>query len=368
LAQVDTILKRTIIYQYDTIYRKITVVEEPFSPVSLSRNSVREQISSTDDNIPSKILREEKMGTPQYKSENLDKNPAISRTNEEKQAISTTLDSLNQKESNAKKPILAVADTISSNVIAATKMPDTKDSILKKISSLDSLDIAQKEDKMEAKMDNKTADKTEKKQPKYAFKMLPIYVGAVLGLPIATKSSIIGQTGNQYGLKAEIVATERVRFFVEMLYTKNVETKSLDLTMLPDDISPPRVEPELTLKYWETYGVKSFNYIAGVQYQFGKNETFHPYIAAAFNATSTLPFDIDFEYTNKLTGVEKSYTRNVSELEHFNRLYGAIGVHWDAFKNGQLAAETYFTTPLDDDKALTPTQLGFKFGLFYFIR
>jgi hypothetical protein len=368
LAQTDTIFKRTIIYKFDTIYRKTRVVEQPFSPLSVSRNSVREQILSTDDDKLSNILREEKMGTPQYKSENLDKNSEISRTNEEKQAISTTLDSLNQKESNAKKPILGVADTIASNVITATKMPDTKDSILKKVSSFDSLGIAQKEDKMETKMDDKTADKTEKKHPKYAFKMLPIYVGAVLGLPIATQSSIIGQTGNQYGLKAEIVATERVRFFVEMLYTKNVETKSLDLAMLPADISPPKVEPGLTFKYWETYGVKSFNYIAGVQYQFGKNETFHPYIAAAFNATSTLPFDIDFEYTNKLTGLEKSYTKNVTELEHLNRIYGAIGVHWNAFKNGQLGAETYFTTPLDDDKALTPTQLGFKFGLFYFIR
>jgi hypothetical protein len=368
LAQVDTIFKRTIIYQYDTIYRKTTVVEQPFSPLSVSRNSVREQISSTDDNISSKILREEKMGTPQYKSENLDKNPEISRTNEEKQAISTTLDSLNQKESNAKKPAFAVADTTASALTVEVKKPFIKDSITMKKFPFDSLGIAQKENKKETKTADKTADKTEKKHPKYTFKMLPIYVGAVLGLPIATKSSIIGQTGNQYGLKAEIVATERIRFFLEMLYTKNVETKSLDLAMLPDDISPPRVEPGLTFKYWETYGVKSFNYIAGIQYQFGKNKTFHPYVAAAFNATSTLPFDIDFEYTNKLTGVEKSYTKNVTGLEHLNRVYGAIGVHWDAFKNGQLAAETYFTTPLDDDKALTPTQLGFKFGLFYFIR
>jgi hypothetical protein len=409
--QTDTLIKRTIIYQYDTIYRKITVVKQPFLTAPVSRTSVREAnffttetsdkaaqgqpnlstiVTPNPTTVPSTNLDnnhvaqsligepkasvninktpndspEEKIGTPQYKSENLDKIVENSRNNKEKQAILTTLDSLNQEEINAKKPALAVTDTTASASIVAVKKPFTKDSISMKKFPFDSLDIAKKEGKNAVK----AGEKTEKKHPKYAFKMLPIYIGAVLGLPIATQSSIIGQTGNQYGLKAEIVATERVRFFVEMLYTKNMETKSLDLTMLPDDILPPRVEPGLTFKYWETYGVKSFNYIAGVQYQFGKNKTFHPYVAAAFNATSTLPFDIDFEYTNKLTGVEKSYTKNVTELEHLNRVYGAIGVHWDAFKNGQLAAETYFTTALDGDKALTPTQIGFKIGAFYFIR
>jgi hypothetical protein len=417
LGQADTIIKRTIIYQYDTIYRKITVVEQPFltAPVSrisaresnfpttettdkaaqgqpnfstivttnsttipVSRTSVREpQLTENGNKIGNNVF-DEKKGTPQYmtnngipnigKSEKTDKIGEDSRNNEEKKEFLTTNDSLNQKEINAKKPTLAVVDTAASMLVVEVKIPFAKDSITMKKRPFDSLDIVKKDDTNEVKSDDKSDDKTEKKHPKYAFKMLPIYIGGVLGLPIASKSAIIGQNGNQYGFKAEIVATERIRFFAEMLYTKNVETKSFDLSMLPDDITPPRIEPGLTFKYWETYGVKSFNYIAGVQYQFGKNETFHPYFAAAFNATSTLPFDIDFEYTNKLTGVEKSYTKNVSQLEHLNRLYGAIGVHWNAFKNGQLAAETYFTTSLDDDKALTPTQIGVKIGLFYFIR
>jgi hypothetical protein len=306
----------------------------------------------------------EKIGTPQYKDEKVVKIAEITRNNEEKQAFLTTSDALNQIKINAKKPALAVIDSTASASVATVAKPITKDSITMKKFPFDSLDIVKKDDKKEAKADDKTA----KKHPKYAFKMLPIYVGPVLGLPIWSKPTIVGQNGNQYGLKVEAVATERVRFFAEVNYTQNVETKSLDISMLPNEIMPPTIEPGLTFKYWETYGVKSFNYLLGVQYQLGKNEKFHPYVAAAFNATSTQPFDVDFEYINRVTNAEKKYVQHVSQLGHLNRVYGAIGVHWAAFTNGQLAAETYFTTAIDGDKSLTPTQIGFKIGAFYFIR
>ena len=223
----------------------------------------------------------------------------------------------------------------------------------------DSLDIVKKED---------NENKTGKKHPKYAFKMLPIYVGGVLGLPIWSKASVIGQTGNQYGLKVEAVATERIRFFAEMNYSKNGDTKSTDIDMLPNEVAKPTIEPGLTFKYWETSGLKSLNYLLGVQYQLGRNEKIHPYVAVAFNATTNLPFEVDFEYIDKITSVEKKYLQQVTTLGHLNRIYGALGMHWNAFPKGQIAAETYFTTPINGDKSMTPTQIGFKVGVFYFIR
>jgi hypothetical protein len=411
LEQTDTLIKRTIIYQYDTIYRKITVVEQPFLTAPVSQTSVREsnffttettaktaqtqsdlsiKITANSTKVPStnlgnnhaeqssirapkasvndnetlNNLSEEKNGTPQYKSEKVDEIVKNSRGNEEKQTVLTAFDSLNNEKINATNPAFAVADTTASASLVEVKKPFTKDSITMKKFPFDSLDIVKKDDNTDTKTDEKTA----KKHPKYAFKMLPIYVGPVLGLPIWSKPTIVGQNGNQYGLKVEAVATERVRFFAEVNYTQNVETKSLDISMLPNEIMPPTIEPGLTFKYWETYGVKSFNYLLGVQYQLGKNEKFHPYVAAAFNATSTQPFDVDFEYINRVTNAEKKYVQHVSQLGHLNRVYGAIGVHWAAFTNGQLAAETYFTTAVDGDKALTPTQIGFKIGAFYFIR
>jgi hypothetical protein len=382
LGQTDTIIKRTVIYQYDTIYRKITVVETQFLTNSQQATTpttpfyttettdkaaqARPNTSTTitgSTTVPTTNLdnnHTEKSGeTPQYPSEKTDKNADNSSTTKEKQAFLTTTDSLNEKENSATKPVVAVVDTTASSPIVAAKKAFTKDSITMKKFPFDSLDIVKKED---------DENKTGKKHPKYAFKMLPIYVGGILGLPVWSKASVIGQTGNQYGLKVEAVATERVRFFAEINFTKNGESKSTDLTMLPNEITKPTVEPGLTFKYWETSGLKSLNYILGFQYQLGKHKIIHPYVAAAFNATTNLPFEVDFEYIDKITSVEKKYLQQVNRLGHLNRVYAAFGVHWDAFPNGQMAAETYFTTPVNGDKSLTPMQVGVKLGAFYFIR
>lgn len=234
-----------------------------------------------------------------------------------------------------------------------------------KIPPFDSLDIVKKEDKD----DKKTADKTAKTHPKYTFKMLPIYVGATMTAPMWTQSSIVGFDANQYGLKTEVVATDKVRFFAEMTYLKSSEAKSTDLSALPNEVPVPTTEPNLAFKYWEIYGLKSFNYTAGIQYRFGKNEIIRPYVAAAFNGTTTLPFNVEFDYEDKNSSMEKGFKRQVTnKITHLNRFYTAIGVHWQPFSRGQLSAETYLTIPFTSDKALTPTQVGIKIGAFYFIR
>jgi hypothetical protein len=412
LMETDTIRKRRIIYQYDTIYRKITVVETQYITPQYTQQSTTSETTiltkeATDkavqarpntsttvttsstinsitvpttnlDNTPvtrpsgresqqqngnntSKLPNETAGQTPQYPNEKTDKNADNAADIQEKQTILMPTDTLNEKETIAQKPVEVVADSTALMSMVTAKKPFTKDSITMKKNPFDSLDIVKKDDK-------KGDDKTGKKHPKYVFKMLPLYVGGVLGLPVWSKASVIGQNGNQYGLKVEAVATERVRFFAEMNYSKNADSKSIDLAMLPTEIAKPTVEPGMMFKYWETNGIKSFNYILGVQYQWGKEGDIHPYIAAAFNATTTLPFEVDFEYINKLTSVEKKYLQPVTRLGHLNRIYGALGVHWNAFPNGQFAAETYFTTPINGDKSLTPTQLGLKIGAFYFIR
>ncbi len=417
LGQTDTIIKRTVIYQYDTIYRKITVVETKYltpqyqqstPPITtfyttettdkaaqgrsnastrITTNSTTVPTTNLDNNhttirnnkddktsnaaLPTSVREpqqsdnadktEKKSGQapPQYPSEKMAKNVDNTGEIKKEQAFLMTTDSLNEKESNAQKPLESVVSTTDSASIVAAKKPFTKDSITMKKIPFDSLDIVKKAD---------NENKTGKKHPKYAFKMLPIYVGGVLGLPIWSKPSVIGQSGNQYGLKVEAVATERVRFFAEMNYSKNGNSKSTDIDMLPNEIAKPITEPGLTFKYWETDGIKSLNYILGIQYQIGKHEVIHPYVAAGFNGTTNFPFEVDFEYIDKVTSVEKKYVQQVSRLGHLNRVYGAIGVHWNAFPNGQLAAETYFTTPVNGDKSVTPTQIGIKIGAFYFIR
>jgi hypothetical protein len=300
------------------------------------------------------------IGTGQYPSEKMDKKSHNSRENKAKQTISGTTDSLNTESSSAKSSELAVEDSTASKPIVAEKKTVTKDSITLKMPPFDSLAIV--------KNDKKGEDKEGKKHPKYTFKMLPIYVGATLGLPIWAKTSAISQTGNQYGLKVEAVATEHVRFFAEMNYAKNGESKSTSIATVPNEISLPTVDSKFSFKYWEASGVQSLNYILGAQYQWNKFDKFHPYIAAAFNGTTTLPFEVDFEYIDSMTGAEKSFKQQTKLFSHLNRIYGAVGVHWSAFPNGQLSAETYVTTPVGNDKDLIPTQVGLKIGVFYFIK
>jgi hypothetical protein len=441
LGETDTIRKRKIIYQYDTIYRKITVVETPYLTTQYQQSPTPETTISTKEttdkaaqarpntsttaatnlitssttvptinldsnpvtrpsgrekqqqngNNTSKLPDETAGQTPQYPSKKMDKNGNITSKlpNEkagqypqypngkmdknadnvaeikEKQTLLTTTGSLSEKETIAKKPAEAVVDSTALASTVDMKKPFTKDSIVMKKFPFDSLDIVKKDDKNDKKGD----DKTGKKHPKYVFKMLPIYVGGTLGLPIWSDPSTVGETANQYGLKAEIVATERVRFFADVNYSKNAESKSTSLATVPNEITPPRTEPGFAFRYWEVYNLKSVRYIGGIQYRFGSSEKFRPYVAAGFNGTTILPFEIDFEYRNAAIGMDKGIKQKMTNrLTHLNRFYGGIGVHWNAFTNGQLSAETYLTSPFTNDKALTPTQIGLKIGAFYFIR
>jgi flagellar motor protein MotB len=379
LGQTDTVVKQTILYQYDTIYRKITVVQEPFLTPELSSKTVKTlpdfstalqtvPITNLDnnriENTLDKSIKATK-GTPQYSDEKMPENENNPLEIKEKQTILVTDTPSNQKEIIALRPDLAAVDTTASALVVTAEKPVKKDSIALKMPPSDSLDIVKKENKE----DKKIADKTEKKHSKYAFKMLPIYLGATVDLPIWSSSSAIGQNANEYGLKAEVVATDRVRFFAEMSYMKNSESKSTDLSTLPNEISRPNVESSFAFKYWEMSDLTSINYMAGVQYRLGKNDKLRPYLAVAFNGTTILPFEVDFEYKDKVTGLEKSYNKEFDKtITRLNRIYTGVGVHWQPFSKGQLSAETYLTTPLNGDKTLTPMEVGLKIGLFYFIR
>ncbi len=398
LGQTDTLIKRTIIYQYDTIYRKITVVETPFlttdnpkrkaSEVAFYTTEKRSDSAQTSPHfqttlttVPTANLGDNHPITVRYESDNLantppqyldektPKNANKDSINQEKQTFSKANEALSHKETIAQKLDVAVVDTVASTPIVAAKKPFTKDSIVLKISPFDSLD-GTKKDKTDIEKEAEKADaETIKKHPKYTFKMLPLYVGATIGVHIWSRALAVGQTANQYGLKAEIVGTERVRFFADINYSKNIESKSTSLSQLPNEVKPPITEPSLTFKYWEVYGLQAINYIGGVQYRFGNSDKFRPYVAVGFNGTTILPFDIKFEYQDAKTNMDKGITQRIpNSLTHLNRLYGAVGVHWNAFKNGQLAAETYCTTPLTNDKVLTPLQVGLKIGAFYFMR
>lgn len=427
LTKTDTIVKRTIIYQFDTIYRKTTLVQDVFVPTQISSKSIGDksnfptQFSTTtttttilptvpttnlDNNHTTNSSKKDQnttTNTPQYLKEKTLENAEKSATNTpqylgektlenaEKSAMNTpqylkekTLENAQNQanfiqsqtilnkadaphaaETPLQKQEITVVDSVQKQQIAVVRKTTTKDSITVKTPLLDSLDIVKKDNKNEEKV----ADKTATSHPKYTFKMLPTYVGMMLGLPIWSKPMTIGQRTNTYGLKAEFVATERVRFMTEINYTKNSESKSNDLATLPNEVALPSVEPNLKLKYWEIYGLKSINYLVGIQYQLIKNSTLRPYVAAAFNGTTTLPFEVDFEYIDIRTGMEKGLKKQLTnKITHLNRFYTAVGAYWQPFPRGQIAAETYLTTPLNGDKTLTPTQLGLKIGLFYLIK
>ncbi len=372
LGQNDTVFKHVVIYQNDTIYRTTTVMEQPILASKINDKSLqKEAIFST---VTAAVLNPNPIGNalensqnksgnsestpPQYKSDILTQNIENSRILVSKDILNRQNDSLIEEGNNAKKPALAVVDSTALQAGKVVENALKKDSITAKSLPIDGLEIVKKD-----------ADKTVKKYPKYTFKMLPMYVGASVGLPLLTYKSDLSFNANQYGLKTEIVATDRVRFWGEINFSENGESKSTSFQTLPNEIKPPTVEPSSTLKYWEVDDLQSLNYLLGVQYHFGKHETFHPYVAAAFNGTTVLPFEVNFEYHNPTTGMERSYKQSISQnITHFNRIYGAIGVHWDVFRRVQLSTEAYFNTAFTSDKALMPTQVGLKMGVSYLFK
>jgi hypothetical protein len=413
IIQTDTVVKRTVIYQFDTVYRRTTVMDAPtMGSLDMSKSmqiymdypqkTTAEPTTVFDDkNYTNKTNLSDKGNnkTPLHLGENkvkLDpKNKDNTLINNELSSISKDLDASNVKDKiNPLSPpqyltkkgddindtSLTMPDSLNliNNITPKTKISESnpiaseptinakqsiekRDSFALKTPVSDSIHIVEKGDVKESEI--------AKERKKFTFKMLPTYVGLTVGIPMSSNPSEVNLNGNQYGLKAEMVASERVQFFTDINYSTSSVSKSTSLSTLPTEITPPVTEPKYTFKYWEIYGIRTLNYILGIQYQLSKNDKIRPYVAAAFNGTTTLPFELDFEYQDKITGMETGIKQKSDQnITHLNRVYSAMGLHWRAFPKGQISVETYFTTPINSDKTFAPTQIGLKIGVFYLLQ
>jgi hypothetical protein len=327
---------------------------------TLINNELSDISKSLDaSNVKDKIIP---LSPPQYLTKKGEEINDKSLNAPDLSKVLTTPDSSNLIESTSPKTKISDSNSIASEpTINAKQSIKNGDSIALKTPVLDSFRIVEKGDVKESEIT--------KEHKKFKFKMLPTYVGATVGIPILSKPTNVNLNGNQYGLKVEMIATNRVRFFTDINYSISNDMKSTELLTLPGEITPPTIEPKLAFKYWEIDDIQTVSYIIGIQYELSKNDKIRPYIAVAFNGTTTLPFEVGFEYQDKITGLEMPVkVQSGQNITHLNRVYGAVGLHWNAFHKGQLSAETYFTTPLNNDKTLTPTQIGLKFGVFYLLQ
>ena len=351
----DTVIKRTVVYQYDTIYKKTIIHERLIHPTESS--SIKKSIKLEENNTH--LSSSTDAATIALNNQNIsnNSNPSISKISEKNQK-NTIISSNINIDSSSHTP--SVNDSLSkNNTVKPTENTHKSDKVI----NIDSLQALENKPKIDDKIDEK---KTENTTPiiKNKVQTPPTF----LGLNIAKVASIPNDNqelgGLQIGLRAEIKANKRLSLFTEINYaTNNIESENENA--LPNQVKIPEPSPSFTFDNWDISKFSTFNYIAGIQYHFKEFGELKPYLSLGINGTTYMPYEVEFEYVNQQNNSEQYIKKEYNQTSsHLNYLYASSGVKWNVFSKWHLGAELFTSLPIQKN-TFGIQQWGIKFGAFY---
>ncbi len=372
----DTILKRSIIFQYDTIYRKILMIDEQYLPNPSSilgkkfndflinekkqTDKLAQLNTSLTPNSDTGILVTVKnVLPPTPKTSN-----SIEQTPLEDKKNATNITAALNKISEGSIEKISKQE-VDFNMPPLSKNEEKVNDTLQNIAN-----ITTEPEKKEEELKGKEEEKELKPIIKTPFRFPPIFLGMVAsrvdGIDGIKAANYSESGGSQVGIRVGVQASKKINFFTEFNYGQFHFESSAENT-LPSGITIPPAEPSYTLKYWTVEGVSVMNYILGMQYKFRENHNLKPFVAIGINGSTTLPYEIKFEYINVQNNLEKYILQKVTKAKtNFNNLYAAIGVHWYPLSKLRFSAEG-FTSYSVTNAPLMPLQVGLKVGVFYSI-
>ncbi len=344
----DTIIETKVIYRFDTIYKKVIIVQ----PISAESNlktsliepkntpSVKEAKSdpslSYDKFVDGTMAQKEK---DKSRVQNAFNTPKTGKIEEEKRAHDASKDLITVEKSNETTNYISnsQASALSFKQETIEKTPNaevdkqtmnspltnrqdtnflTDSSRNKANEHIDSLNIDAKsplEDTLKytkALYDSLELKPSESLQniinalPKKVI--VDHYVGGLQGGVswfIPTKTGI--NANEWYGLSGEIAFKRGLRLSVSLDNVQNhFKTTTRDAILnLPTD--PPMTE-NYNLKYIEG---SSSSVLAGIglSYLFKSERRISPFVSVGFARRWVLPYSLEFEFTNKMTGEERSF-------------------------------------------------------------
>lgn len=291
----DTVIHRTVVYHFDTVYQQVTYLQPKMALQQASQASVLPVSATPPSALPSLSASN---GTI------LASESAVPAGQPEAVPNSFPLDTAHQANS---RPAPALQQTPPGH----GKMPTPDHTLVHKVPADTSLLSPPQAATAPAVTDTTEATPIKEQEPATKQVKSPfitigrprIGASALLGipnLPDKLSGAVLGG-----GIRADIAIARNFRLGAEVAY-QQASMKSEDTEILEElDIKIPKPGGDFYLKYWETYFLPAFTYALHLRYEIPLNSSWTPWIGAGVQATTSLPFEIEFEFENDVNNLEE---------------------------------------------------------------
>lgn len=191
-------------------------------------------------------------------------------------------------------------------------------------------------------------------------------LGAVGGLLIPHANSLSSNAGYLLGLNGEIAFSDQLALTFEGAYSAvGFKGYELDKSLGLPSVSSPGDDYEL--KYFKTEeGLKPILQLnAGLRYWIMAQKRLSPYLGLGYTAQWHLPYELQVEYTHKITGQEKERSEDVPTHGPVSLLDLNVGLRYRFWRQLSFQAGVDFLYKIDKSQPGIPVFWGVKSAMLY---
>ncbi len=345
--KTDTVIHRTVVYHYDTIYQNITFVRRQFAegPTAMGHAVPGGVISSAGTSAAgpgAAVVPGEQQSRPEGVSPAQPYTPAGAKTQ----------DIVHQQAAHADEAMPEYpfgnnipADTAQQTILSRPTETPATDSLFE--------DLSQNQ-----------PSPTKKVQAPFLYFARPRLGGsAVLGIPYQLHDA----EGFIWGANvcADVELARNLRIGAEIGY-QQAKLKSEETEALKDmEIEIPEPGGDFELKYWEANAVPAFIYGLHLRYEIPLRGNWTPWIGLGGQAASYLPFEMEFEFENETNNLELHVPAKSEPTTRFQGFLFRLGVEYHLNKHLNWGAEGYLLRNFGEEPGLLDNQIGLKTSLYY---
>ncbi len=212
------------------------------------------------------------------------------------------------------------------------------------------------------------AQKKKKTFSQYLYGMRPksFSLGANGGWIYPIHSSVNNQAGFAAGIKAVVGFSDQVRFWGEASYMQlHYQTNSLERLEGIPPITPPGDPYDFV---FANVPQPAMQYSFGLQYLFNPSKKWHPYLSAGLGSITLLPFEVTYDYEDRVNDLELELKQKLSRRTLFStQALFTAGAELELSDRWSMQMEALYRLSLQDKGVTTSNMLGLRAGfLFHF--
>ncbi len=348
--KTDTVIHRTVVYHYDTIYQNITFVRRQFAegPSELGHAVPGDVISSTGPSAAGNsaaVVPGGQQNPSEGVSSTKPSTPAGAKAQDVQDIVHQQAPHSGEEAPQYPSGNNITVDTAEQTTLSRPTETPATDSLFE--------DLSQNQ-----------PSPTKKVQAPFLYFARPrLGASAVLGLPYQLHDA----EGVVWGATvfADVEIARNLRFGAEIGY-QQASLKAEDTDALEDlEIEIPEPGGDFELKYWEANAVPAFIYGLHLRYEIPLRGNWTPWIGLGGQAASYLPFEIEFEFENETNNLELHVPAKSESDTRFQGILFRLGAEYRLNKHLRWGVEGYLLRNFGEGPGLLGNQIGLKTSLSY---